>query len=170
MYVKIPYKNPKPVTKLQAIRQLKSDKWLRKYCTCKKMVKYLQDRRRFYSVLPYKNTGVYMPMHPEGDLLNISNHLECDVINYTDLLSGESFGVCDDVENFLEVYNEELENSDRKFFAILTPVLKSDQPRDGGWRWHKWGRYIGKFEPECEYLCDEKDIEIVYLFHIYEVI
>lgn len=77
-----------------------------------------------------------------------------------------SYGVCDDVTNLLAVYPE-LESSDREFVVSLTPVLRVNQSSDGGWRWHKWGEYIGAYEPQHEYLYDET-IDKVYCFHIYE--
>lgn len=77
------------------------------------------------------------------------------------------YGVCDSVENLLAVFPE-LEASEREFVVRLTPVLKENQSASGGWRWHKWGDYIGSQEPECEYLYDEPKIEKVYCYHIYE--
>lgn len=32
----------------------------------------------------------------------------------------------------------------------------------------KWGEYIGKHNPQCEYLYDEVGIEQVYCYHVYE--
>ena len=36
-------------------------------------------------------------------------------------------------------------------------------------RWHKWGQYIGKFNPSHEYFSDEEGIEMVYSFQIHRV-
>lgn len=77
------------------------------------------------------------------------------------------YGVCDNVEQLLAHYPE-LEMSERKFVVTMTSVKKSEQPGDGGWRWHKWGEYIGTQDPQYEYLYDEKNIEEVFCFHIYE--
>ena len=65
-----------------------------------------------------------------------------------------SYGVCDDLPNLLAVYPE-LEAPGREFVVRLTPIVKAKEPADGGWRWHKWGEYIGKQEPQCEYIHDE---------------
>ena len=46
---------------------------------------------------------------------------------------------------------------------VLTPVRKCDEDPDG-WRWHKWGEYVGLQDPRCEYLHDEPMIELVYIF------
>ena len=58
---------------------------------------------------------------------------------------------------------------DKKFVILLTPVFKEDQPESCGWRWYKWGQYIGKYEPKCEYLYDEEGIDYVYCFTILEI-
>lgn len=77
------------------------------------------------------------------------------------------YGVCDNADQLLRHFPE-LEASDRTFVVTLTEVCKDEQPETGGWRWHKWGPYIGSHEPECEYLYDEEDIETVFVYHIYE--
>lgn len=79
-----------------------------------------------------------------------------------------AYGVCDDLANLLDVYPE-LKNSDRQFVVSMTVINKNEQDVDG-WRWHKWGDYIGTQEPTTEYLYDEPVIEQVYCFHIYEKI
>ena len=60
-------------------------------------------------------------------------------------------------------------NSENPIVISVTEMRKDEQPEDGGWRWHKWGEYIGKQEPKCEYLYDEPNIDSVYVFHIYAV-
>lgn len=69
----------------------------------------------------------------------------------------ETYGVADDIEQIKEYYKEEIADPDRKFFIHLTPVWqeKENAGKGGGWRWHKWGEYIGKLNPQCEYLDDE---------------
>jgi hypothetical protein len=78
------------------------------------------------------------------------------------------YGVCDDVVNFLEHYAW-IESDPRYFIVSFAPMLKSEQPPDGGWRWHKWGEYIGHYNPTHEYLYDEPDIERVECYHIFEI-
>lgn len=78
------------------------------------------------------------------------------------------YGVCDGPDNFMAVYGDILSVPDRTFIVMLTPIVKANQPSDGGWRWHKWGDYIGAHDIQCEYLYHEKEIEKVYCFHIYE--
>lgn len=78
------------------------------------------------------------------------------------------YGVCDHYEQILEREPCLVNDPDRKFIITITPILKANQEPDGGWRWHKWGEYIGTKNPQCEYLYDEPDIEKVYCYHIYE--
>ena len=80
-----------------------------------------------------------------------------------------AYGVCDSLENLLDVYPE-LKNSDRQFVVSMTKIDQDEQDEEGGWRWHKWGDYIGTQEPTTEYIYDEPLIKRVYCFHIYEKI
>lgn len=76
-------------------------------------------------------------------------------------------GVCDSYEQVLEKVPE-LHDPDRHFVLYLTCVRKDEQESWGGWRWHKWGEYIGEHEITTEYLYDEPVVEKVYCFHVYE--
>lgn len=68
-----------------------------------------------------------------------------------------------------------LRNSERKFVVGFNPIFqeKENKGKGGGWRWHKWGGYIGKHNVQYEYLDDEDltDINQDYIlcFHIYEI-
>jgi len=77
------------------------------------------------------------------------------------------YGVCDDVEQLLKACPE-LEAPGREFVVTVTVIRKADEPAEGGWRWHKWGEYIGTQNPQCQYIHDEPKIEGVLCFHIYE--
>lgn len=80
------------------------------------------------------------------------------------------YGVCDSPEQFIEKYGTRLEADPRAFVVCFTPVRKQDQPKRDGWRWHKWGPYIGKKRPRHEYLADEgPSIEVVYCYHVLQV-
>lgn len=78
-------------------------------------------------------------------------------------------GVCDNFEQILSKCPFLATAKDRYFVISLSKVTKADQPRKGGWRWHKWGEYIGTFESKCEYIYDEVGIDYVYCYHIYEL-
>ena len=77
-----------------------------------------------------------------------------------------AFGVCDSVEHFLEKFGDLIEKSPHHYAVGFTHVLKADQPPRGGWRWHKWGPYIGTHEPRHEYLYDEEGIDGVWTFSV----
>jgi len=82
-------------------------------------------------------------------------------------LSISAYGVCDNEDQVIEKCPE-LQDEEREFVITLTRVEKANEPPYGGWRWHKWGPYIGTHKPEHEYLYDEEGIERVFVYHIYE--
>ena len=77
-----------------------------------------------------------------------------------------SYGVADSVEQFIEKFGKKLEESPNEYCVGFTEVKRADQPKEGGWRWHKWGEYIGTKEPQYEYLHDEPEIESVVTFSV----
>jgi len=84
------------------------------------------------------------------------------------------YGVADGIDQLKEYFKEEIEDTERKYFITATPVFqnKENKGKGGGWRWHKWGEYIGKLNSQCEYLDDEdfgKDFEYVICYHLYEI-
>lgn len=105
------------------------------------------------------------------------NYLLEVLTNYRDARKLQSFyeyGVADNASQIMDFYDNICrEHTDymntHKFVILLTPIFKADQPEMGGWRWHKWGPYIGVHDIKCEYLYDEKEIDYVYVFHILEV-
>jgi hypothetical protein len=108
--------------------------------------------------------GVYEIGHFSG------SHMFHGVQNdYPELQNANAYGVCDSWENLAQVCPTLYTDPNRKFVVTLTPIEKSTQPTEDGWRWHKWGPYIGKHTPQCEYLHDEPNIDKVYVYHIYEM-
>lgn len=84
------------------------------------------------------------------------------------------YGVADSIDQIKDYYKEEIEDLNRKYFIAVTPVYqhKENKGNGSGWRWHKWGEYIGRLNPECEYLDDEdfgEDFKYIICFHLYEV-
>lgn len=75
-----------------------------------------------------------------------------------------SYGVADNIEQILRKYKSLL-NSPDEVVLTIHPVLKKDQPESGGWRWHKWGSYIGNHKIKCEYLYDEVGIDKVLCYN-----
>ncbi|MFA7128492.1 MAG: hypothetical protein WC136_04925 [Sphaerochaeta sp.] len=92
---------------------------------------------------------------------NAEDILDNNQYEYSDI----DYGVCDNVEQLENKYNI----SGNPYIAFMTPIVKSNAPSEGGWRWCKWGQYIGTHEITSEYLYDEPQIEKVYVFSIYKV-
>lgn len=107
--------------------------------------------------------GVYMIGHFNGGHMLPDNVFD----PYPDEISCGSYGVCDSMANLME-RTPELVTSEREFVVTMTRVRRTDQPESGGWRWHKWGEYIGTFDSQCEYLYDEVGIDEVFCYHVFE--
>ena len=85
-----------------------------------------------------------------------------------------TYGVADNIKQIKEYYKEEVVDTEKKYCLALTPVWqeKENKGKGGGWRWHKWGGYIGKLNPQCEYLDDEDfwdDFQYVLTFTLFTV-
>lgn len=78
------------------------------------------------------------------------------------------YGVADTLAQIKDQYRRFWE-SDRTFFLRLTTMRRHEQSEDGGWRWHKWGQYIGTKNPQCEYLYDEPEINRAVCFSFDEI-
>lgn len=70
----------------------------------------------------------------------------------------ETYGVADSIEQIIEHHKREYINSPEKYVLFFTKIYqrKENKGQWGGWRWHKWGPYIGNLNPRCEYLDDEE--------------
>jgi hypothetical protein len=75
--------------------------------------------------------------------------------------------VCDDLAQLL-AHIPEIESPDREFAIDATVICKDDQPPRDGWRWEKWGPYIGTQVSQADYLYDEPVIEMVLCFSVHE--
>ena len=85
-----------------------------------------------------------------------------------------TYGVADNIEQIKEFYKKQIKDKKNKYVIAVTPVFqeKENKGKGGGWRWHKWGRYIGKLNQQCEYLDDEDfgdDFQYVLVFELYLV-
>lgn len=79
------------------------------------------------------------------------------------------YGVCDTPQQLVDKYPI-IDTDPRPFVVSFTRIAKADEPQTGGWRWHKWGPYIGDKHPQHEYLAHEgPDITEVWFYSIYEV-
>lgn len=99
----------------------------------------------------------------DNDAFNISNRFNiCD------------YGVCDNASQAIEYFRnceKEMKIDLGKCILCLRPIVKKFQPEEGGWRWHKWGPYIGVKKPRCEYIYDEgDDIKFVWCYHLHGIV
>lgn len=79
------------------------------------------------------------------------------------------YGVCDSPEQLSAKLPDEVTKGGTPYVISLVRLDKSTQPAEGGWRWHKWGQYIGEQKQTTEYLYDEPEVETVYTYHIYQI-
>lgn len=98
------------------------------------------------------------------------NSIEWDRwIAYTDNPAA-SYGV---VDHWSQLPLQALDADPRNLLVYLGLHRRADQPERGGWRWHKWGPYLGVHSPETstdfEYLHDAIDVVEVWTYHIVEV-
>lgn len=109
-------------------------------------------------------TGLYVIPHWNFDMLIEG---EWDTHPF-DVDRSPVYGVCDSPDQFMQRYGEALGRSPDRFVVSFCCVEKSSQPPHGGWRWEKWGPYIGTQESVADYLYDEPRIDYVYTFHVYK--
>ena len=109
----------------------------------------------------------------DGIIMTNSYNFNHYIINtkddYYDFDDLGSYGVCDNIDQVKAKYAKWLNDPNLNFCISFTSVKKSEQSKSGGWRWHKWGGYIGTQDPKCEYLYDEEDIEEVFAYHIFHL-
>jgi len=106
--------------------------------------------------------GIYQISH-----FGCTGYPSSDYDQYPEIGAIHCYGVCDHYQQILDKCPL-LISSNRKFLITVTKIEKSNEPIEGGWRWHKWGEYIGEQKPQCEYLVDEPLIKEVFVYHIYE--
>lgn len=87
-------------------------------------------------------------------------------------LEDYEFGVCDSPQQLADKFPT------FRGIVWMTPIRREDEPKEGGWRWRKWGDYVGEFTVDAPYngewvtylgQCDGKDgrqlIDEQYVFH-----
>lgn len=105
----------------------------------------------------------FFPMNGVSDnALQVKNYLN-KIINI--YLNGTSKD-----EYFFEgqgLFNLIKNEPNYQFILLLTPIINNhDKSSWGGWRWHKWGEYIGKHNPQYEYLDHESGIDYVLVWKL----
>ena len=81
-----------------------------------------------------------------------------------------SFGV---VDHWSQLPLAALDADPRNLLVYLGLHRRADQSPDGGWRWHRWGPYLGVHAPEnstnYEYLHEATDVVEVWSYCVVEV-
>lgn len=78
-----------------------------------------------------------------------------------------TYGVCDTPEQFLELFEAKLNNDPLSEVCVFLTHHAKNPGETGGWRWHKWGEYVGTGEPTTEYLADEDRFDAgIYTFRV----
>ncbi|MFE3052294.1 hypothetical protein [Nocardia sp. NPDC059239] len=87
----------------------------------------------------------------------------------------DEYGVGDSAEQILaHPYLAWVFTDPRDLIVVFTEVRREDQPRQGGWRFHKHGSYIGVHDVEWEYLAEQdgvrgERIDSVVMYHVVQV-
>ena len=110
-------------------------------------------------------TGVY---RHDGYMFNFDGFID-DLCEEKIINKWVAYGVCEDYLQVLEKYEDLLSDANTNYVIGLSIVRRESQPQIGGWRWHKWGEYIGSKNPTHEYIYDDTHIDSVYCYHIYEI-
>jgi hypothetical protein len=79
--------------------------------------------------------------------------------------------VCDSVEQAKKHWQAYMDDPEREFMIVVNPVQRNpaNAGTGVGWRWKKWGPYIGTHEIQHEFLDDEEGIDKVFLASIIQV-
>ena len=147
-------------------------KWLREdFSDCVIVQEDYRKHEGFLGPIAFK--GVYVCHLNSNHTIELLTEYR-ESRNYDSPIYWSNYGVADNASQVLDYYDElykkhEEYMQDKDFVILMTPIFRKSEPESGGWRWHKWGRYIGKFEPKCEYIYDEEGIDFVYCFKIVEV-
>lgn len=125
----------------------------------------IEDLTNFNEVDEFELIDKYkfFPMNGVSDnALQVKNYLN-KIINI--YLNGTSKD-----EYFFEgqgLFNLIKNEPNYQFILLLTPIINNhDKSSWGGWRWHKWGEYIGKHNPQYEYLDHESGIDYVLVWKL----
>lgn len=113
--------------------------------------------------------GVYRIEHFNFGLLLRKPWSDIDIDSQLPPGGAPRYGVCDSVGQFILKYGDALKDAAGSYCLAFTRVVKAKQSPVGGWRWDKWGPYIGNGEPTTEYLRDEPKFEEVFVFSVFRL-
>ena len=121
-------------------------------------INLITKQQQVYDSKTYRNTLYSIPRDRMRDYINYENN-------------AWYYGVADSLDQIVDLYNKNEGGWFKGNHVILCrKVTKDPKNPCSGWRWHKWGPYIGTQNPQCEYLNDEPEIDEIFTFSIYKVI
>lgn len=128
--------------------------------------KFLQETGIYQSCFPFN--------FPEEEFVELQNLSWDDRYKIFPNYEKVTYGVADNIDQIKEYYKQEVSDTTKKYTISLTAVFqdRSNIGKGGGWRWHKWGKYIGELNPQYEYLDDEdfgEDFNYVIVFQLYMI-
>ncbi len=68
------------------------------------------------------------------------------------------------------VFNDAPQHDPRKWVVAVHPVFREHEPERDGFRFEKWGPYVGTRKLTRDYLYQCTDIEYICVWHIYQII
>lgn len=77
-----------------------------------------------------------------------------------------SYGIADNITQVLKHYRKVVCHPD---YDVVIHLRHLDKESWGGMRWHKQGKYLGKFKHKWEYMSDEKGLDSLIQFHFYVI-
>lgn len=121
------------------------------------------------STCSWLSKGIYLCRHFNFEMEFRDQNFDLDYPTFESDPNFNCYGVCDDSDQLMKALPQEVTEGPKDYVISLHVIHKGLEPEKHGWRWHKWGPYIGIHEPQCEYIADEPVIEKVFVYHIYQV-
>lgn len=127
------------------------------------------NRLTTFKSLEYDDTPIELDCCGVSDnATQVKKHLEkcIQVYQYGNDFNNDLFDQGENLVEYMNSLNEKV-----KFVLLLTPIVNEhDSSHYGGWRWHKWGEYIGKHTIQYEYLDHEEGIDFIFVWELIPVI
>ena len=127
------------------------------------------NRLTTFKSLEYDDTPIELDCCGVSDnATQVKKYLEkcIHVYQYGNDFDNDLFDQGENLVEYMNSLDEEV-----KFVLLLTPIVNEHNPSNrGGWRWHKWGEYIGKHTIQYEYLDHEEGIDFVFIWELIPVI
>ncbi len=109
-------------------------------------------------------TGVY---RHDGYIFNFEKFIK-DRCKEKVLNRWVAYGVCDNYQQILDTHKKILSNPSKNYVIGLSTVRRENETKRN-WKWDGWGEYIGTQNPEHEYIYDDKHIDVIYCYQIFEI-